>query len=317
MKKLLLLCLLISFQSVAQEEIQEWWFTRNGQKRSCQLAKRNGLRDTLVQISTGSLYLWSPKKYDSSKPNLILIHGMGINGISQWQKQIESFSGFNLFIPDLMGYAESKAINLEYSPEFQVKAIHEAVRKLGVKGKLNVAGFSYGGLVTATFHQLFENEVNKIAICDGPVKYFTPQVADSIVIARKISHFEKLISPKTEHEVEQFFDAIYSGKSPKRTKKIEQNMVKYIFQVNAETKRKQMDYLSENSAKYLTIDYHFNSSSVLFLWGDEDGAIPCSVGQKLKAEYTAANLYLVKGAKHDAHLMFTKEFNATLLKHFK
>jgi pimeloyl-ACP methyl ester carboxylesterase len=317
MKKIFLLSLLLSFQSVAQEEIQEWWFTRKGHKRGCDIAKKNGLRDTIVQVSSGSLYLWSPSKYDASKPNLVMIHGMGINGISQWQNQIEAFSGFNLFIPDLMGYSSSKTQSVEYSPEFQVRSIHEAIRKMGVKGKLNLAGFSYGGLITATYHYLYEPEIEKIAICDGPVKYFNSHIADSITKARNLENYEYIISPRNKEEATQFFDATYSGSTYFRNRWIDKHMIKYIFLVNQEIKRKQMDYLREFEKDYTSLDYHFSSDKVLFLWGGEDGAIPLCVGENLAKEYKEARFHVIPKAKHDAHLKHTDEFNRVLLEHFR
>jgi pimeloyl-ACP methyl ester carboxylesterase len=317
MKKLVLLLLIVSNQLVAQKELDEWWFTRKGHKRGCDIAKKNKLKDSLVSISTGELYLWMPKKYDSTKPNLVMIHGMGMNGISQWQNQLSTFSKkFNIYIPDLMGYANSKPKSINYSPEYQVNSIHEALRKLGVKNKFNVVGFSYGGLLTATFHQLYENEVDKIVICDGPVKYFNSKIADSIVQARKIEKFEYLISPRNSTEVTQFFDAIYSGNTYFLNKRIEKKMIKHIFLVNSEIKSKQMDYLRENEEKYTTLNYSFNSSKVLFLWGGEDGAIPVTVGKELAKEYQKAKLVIIPKAKHDAHLKHKKVFNKALLEHF-
>jgi pimeloyl-ACP methyl ester carboxylesterase len=317
MKNLVLLLLIISNQLVAQKELDEWWFTRKGHKRGCDIAKKNHLKDSVISISTGEMYLWLPKKYDSTKLNLIMIHGMGINGISQWQNQIEPFSEkFNLFIPDLMGYSNSIAKKVEYSPEYQVNSIHEALRKIGIKGKFNVAGFSYGGLVTATFHYLFENEVDKIAICDGPVKYFNSHIADSICKARNLDNFEYLISPRNKVEATQFFDATYSGSTYFRNRWTDKHMVKYVFLINQEIKRKQMDFLREFEKNYTNLDYHFNSSNVLFLWGGEDGAIPLFVGQNLANEYQKAKLVIIPKAKHDAHLKHKKVFNKALLEHF-
>ncbi len=319
MKIFTLLCFFIftQFNVFSQNKEDSWWFTNKNDKKARKIAHSVGMKDTFIQVKNAKMYCWVPKKMDSSKQTLVMIHGMGINGLSQWQTQIKSFSpNYNLIIPDLAGYAKSTFDSADYSPDFQAKSIRELVRKFTTE-KVNVMGFSYGGIVTATYHYYFENEVNKLIICDGPVKYFTPRIADSIVKARNIPHFEKLISPSNHYEVKQFFDAIYSGKAPKVGKKIENNMIKHIFQVNGETKRKQMDYLSENSSKYMQIDYHFHSSKIMFLWGDKDGAIPLIVGERLHQEYPEANFVKVKGAKHDAHLEHQKVFDSEVLKHLK
>ncbi len=317
--KLFAVLLIFSFHANAQTTSQKdtWWFAEKQQRKAERIARKVGLKDTVISLEFSDLYLWIPERMDSTKETMLLAHGMGVNGITQWDNQLKAFSEhFNLIIPDMVGYDKSTNKQHLFSPDVQAITMHDAIQRLGITGKINVAGFSYGGLVTATYHFLYEKEVDKIAICDGPVKFFTPHIADSIIKSRDLSHFERLISPTNRRESDIFFDALFSGKAPWLNDRMQQNLIDHIFQVNAETKREQMKFLATYAENYLQTDYHFNNTNVLFLWGDLDGAIPYDVGKKLHAAYPIAKFHTVKGAKHDACVTFKEEFNEVLLKHF-
>lgn len=318
--KLLVVLLVISLNSVAQtpSEKDTWWFAERKQRKAEKLAHKVGLKDTIISLEFSEMYLWMPEKMDSTKEVMLLVHGMGVNGITQWDNQLKDFAEYyNLIIPDMVGYDKSTNKQDLFSPDVQAVTMHDAIKALGINQKINVAGFSYGGLVTATYHFLYEKEVDKIAICDSPVKFFTPHIADSIIKSRDLEHFERLISPTNRRESDIFFDALFSGKAPWLNDKMQQNLIDHIFQVNAETKREQMRFLAINAEDYLQTDYHFNNRNVLFLWGDQDGAIPYDVGKKLHGAYPVAKFHAVKGAKHDACVSFKEEFNEVLLEHFR
>jgi pimeloyl-ACP methyl ester carboxylesterase len=316
--KIVLLVLLTAFiLQIQAKEPGDWWFTKKAKKNAIKVAKKYGLTDTAVETSTAVMFLYRTAKFDPSKPTLILIHGMGINGTTQWKEQIPDFSKkFNIIVPDLVGYDKSKQKTEDYSPENQAQNIFEAAMKLKMGSKFHILGFSYGGLVVANFHKMFPDNVLKTVIADAPVKYFSPRIADSIIGSRNLVHFERVISPQTPGEVDEFFDALLSGKKKKMPTFLKKKLCKHFFALNATVKCQQMEHLKQNAQKYQEIDYQLNTENVMFLWGTLDGAIPYIIGERLHFNNPKASWHPVVGAKHDATMNFAPEFNSNVLKFF-
>jgi pimeloyl-ACP methyl ester carboxylesterase len=313
----ILFVLAIIFSGSAKKEKGDWWFTKKARKSSVKAAHKAGLTDTLIKTSSATMFLFKTKKYDAAKPTMILIHGMGINGTTQWNKQMLDFSKkYNLIVPDLAGYDKSLQDAVDYSPDTQAQNIYEAVLKCNMGNKFHVAGFSYGGLIVATFKKMFPAAVLKVAICDSPVNFFTPRIADSIIKVRNLVHFSNLLSPETPEEVHQLFDAAVSGKKKRIPKFLLRKMCTHFFSINAVMKRGQMDFLSANFEAYIDLDYDLNNENVLLVWGTEDGAIPFIVGTRLHAKNPNAVWHPIVGAKHDASMNFVEEYNETLLEFF-
>lgn len=306
-----------AFQKKSEIDDSSWWLTDRAQQKAENLARKNGLKDTILNVASSNYHLWLPKKLTGEKPILILVHGMGLNGIGQWKEQIEAFSkDFQLIIPDLVGYAGSTNPTNAYSPEIQAQTLYLALQKLAVHRPVHLAGFSYGGLVVATFHDLYPHMTDRLAICDAPVKYFTKHIADSIISSRGLTHFEQLLSPKTRKETHEFFDAVYGKIPPPLPGPIRKKASKYIFTTNADTKRKQMDHLEKFASSYEGKNYTLNSQKVLFYWGERDGVIPLEVGKKLHRDYPEAKWVTHPKAKHDALMTFANAYNLVLLNHF-
>ncbi|WOL03912.1 hypothetical protein Cni_G12632 [Canna indica] len=109
---------------------------------------RAGLRPVFLDLGHASVHLWTPSPYRSRrKPALVLIHGFGCNSKWQWEHQIGPLSrSFDLYIPDLVFFGESRSNSTDRSVGYQARCIAEAMRQLGVS-RYSVVGISYGGFV--------------------------------------------------------------------------------------------------------------------------------------------------------------------------
>ncbi len=315
---LALVFLFVGISIQYNEQKDDWWLTNKAQAKAESKACSLGLKDTVLQLVSSNYHLWMPSNFDGSKPTLVLVHGMGLNGIGQWKNQLEPFyKDYQLIVPDLVGYAGSSNPTMAFSPEIQAQTLHLALKELHVTGKVNLVGFSYGGLVVATFNDLYPQQTHKIAICDSPVKYFTKHIADSIVSSRGLNHFEQLLSPRTKKETKEFFDAVYGKMAPPLPGPIRKKASQFIFTTNADTKRKQMDHLEQFASNYVGKNYLLNTSNVLFFWGEKDGVIPLEVGLKLHRDYPLAVWKTHPKAKHDALMTFSDDYNTILKEHFE
>lgn len=270
--------------------------------------------DTLIRTSEATLHI----NYNNnpSKPYLLMLHGMGANARTNWSSQIKTLSKeFNLILPDLIYFGESTSESGNLSVEFQAEQIHEAILKLGITSKINIMGFSYGGLTTAVYNELFQNEVNKIIIIDGPVKYFSGRMADSLAKAVGVKSINNVIVPTTVEELDGMIKAVISKSFP-ASKNIKRKMIKYLFEPTKEVRDKQMNYLMENQVRYQNYNYNLDKTQTLLIWGGKDGVIPPTVGISLnKAFPNTTKLIIYPNAKHDSHFSESKKLNKAVI-HF-
>lgn len=87
--------------------------------------KRAGLRSAVTDLREGTvIHCWVPKDRVESRPDLLLIHGLGANALWQWGDVVGRFVGdFNVYVPDLLFFGDSFTARPERSESFQAKCI--------------------------------------------------------------------------------------------------------------------------------------------------------------------------------------------------
>ena len=272
--------------------------------------------DTLIKTSNAIIHVHYSNQ--PSKPYLLMLHGMGANARTNWSSQVGTLSkDYNLILPDLIYFGESTSSSGNYSIEFQVEQIHEAILKLGITSKLNVMGFSYGGLTAAMYNQLHHDDILKLIIIDGPVKFYSGQMADSLANVLGVATMKNVIVPTTITEFNGMKKAVMSRGFP-ATKNLKRKMLKYFFLPTKEIRDKQMNYLFDRQTIYQNYNYNLDKTPTLLIWGGKDGAIPVSVGINLnKAFPNTTQLLIYPKAKHDAHFREYKKLNKAVIEFLK
>jgi pimeloyl-ACP methyl ester carboxylesterase len=269
-------------------------------------------KDTTIETSGAKIHIHYSNNVN--KPYLLLLHGMGANARSNWFKQIGYLSKhFNLLVPDLIYFGESVSKETNYSPEFQAEQINQAIKQLNVVNPMHVMGFSYGGLVAAVYNQLFANEVSKLIIMNGPVKFFSGQMADSIARVSGASNITALLVPQTVTEFKALQKAAVSRKIL-TSKKFKRKIVAHFFTPSLATRQEQVNYLITNQSRYQGYNYNMDITPTLLVWGAKDGLVPLSVGQSLNINFPkTTQLLIFKKAKHDAHFRYSKTVNKAVV----
>jgi len=316
MKKTVLYILFISsfFSLVSQTKIPAMfrWQDKYATKNIHKYVKG----DTLINTSNAVIHLHYSK--DNTKPYLLMLHGMGANARTNWGSQIKELSKhFNLILPDLIYFGESTSASNNYSIELQVEQIHEALVKLGVTSKINVMGFSYGGLTAAMYNQLHHQDIIKLIIIDGPVKFYSGQLADSLANLVGVKTIKNVIVPPTISDFDGMKKAVMSRDFP-ATKKLKRKIITHFFMPTKTIRDAQMDYLFEHQSIYQGYSYNIDKTTTLLIWGEKDGAVPISVGNNLhKAFPNTTQLLVFPKAKHDAHFRESKKVNQAIINFLK
>jgi len=299
--------LLFCFNSAFGQTKQPWLFRWQNNKSNQHLKKHIPF-DTLIATSGATLHISFDNK--KNKPYLLLLHGMGANARVNWYKQIKPLSkNFNLILPDLIYFGESSSSSKIVSVEFQVQQIQEAISKLGINEKINVMGFSYGGLTAAVYNQLFHSKINKLIIIDGPVKYYSNQIADSMAHSLGVKSINNLIVPTTIEEFDGMRKAVMSS-DVRLSKKMKQKIIMHKFLPFKDIRDKQMNYLISHESTYQNYNYNLDKTETLLIWGEKDGVIPSSVGVKLHQTFpNTTRLIIYSDTKHDAHFRKSNQLN--------
>lgn len=148
-----------------------------------------GLRSTITDLKDGTtVHCWVPKNPIESKPNLLLIHGIGANALWQWGDVISSLvAHFNVYVPDLIFFGDSFTTRSERSEWFQAQCLMRVMEAISVR-KLSLVGLSYGGFVGYSLAALCPEMVEKVVICCAGVCVEEKDFKDRLL---KVSDLEK------------------------------------------------------------------------------------------------------------------------------
>lgn len=268
--------------------------------------------DTLLKTNKAVIHL----NYSTApgKPYLLLLHGMGVDAKTNWYKQISELSRYyNLIMPDLIYFGQSSTTEANYSVEFQAEQIHEAIDLLKIFTKLNVMGFSYGGLTAAMYNQLYYKEVLKLIIMDGPVKFYSTHMADSMALLAGVGSMSNIIIPQNTHEFNAMEKAVIS-KHMAISNRFKKRIIANYFTPTLTTRQLQIYYLTAHEIAYTNYSYHLGETPTLLVWGGRDGVVPPAVGEALHAAFPkSTQLLIFPKAKHDVHFREAKKLNKTVV----
>ncbi len=272
--------------------------------------------DTLLQTSKAIIHLHYSTK--PNKPYLLMIHGMGVNGRTNWYKQIKALSKhYNLLIPDLIYFGESTSKEENYSVEFQAEQLHEALVKMNVNNNIHVMGFSYGGLTASVYNQLYSEEVDKLVIIDAPVKFYSAAMSDSLAKVNNVKNIASMLVPENKIEFKAMMKAAVKRPFP-TTNRFKRKFIAHVFTPDREVRIKQINYLMQHQATYKNYTYHFEDTKVLLLWGAKDGIVPLQVGKELNKHFASTTqLRVFKTAKHDATFSYSRKLNKEVINFLK
>jgi pimeloyl-ACP methyl ester carboxylesterase len=312
MKKVVLVCLMTCYVISGYSQIKKPFLFRWQDKSSKKHVLKFVDHDTLLAMKESTLHITYSN--EPSKPYLLMLHGMGANARTNLSSQVKTLSGkFNLILPDLIYFGESNSASEDYSVEFQVEQIHQGLLKLGITDSLHVMGFSYGGLTAATYNQLYPDKIKKLIIIDGPVKFFSGEMADSLAQMVGVSNINNVIVPTTLTEFNGMTRAVMSRSFPV-TKKLKQKILTHFFAPHKAIRDKQINYLMEHQKRYQNYNYNLHNTPTLLIWGEKDGAVPVSVGKALhKAFPQTTQLLIFPKARHDVHFRDARKVNKAII----
>jgi hypothetical protein len=163
-----------------------------------------GLKSTTTDLgNTTIMHCWVPKSHKSTKPSLLLLHGMGANAMWQWNEFISPLTRrFNLYVPDLLFFGESHTSKPDRTESFQAQCVAALMEAHGVR-RMNVVGVSYGGFVGYSLAALFPERVEKVALCCAEVCLEDKDMEDGLFVVKNIDEAAMILIPQTPEKMKQ------------------------------------------------------------------------------------------------------------------
>ncbi|GJR11805.1 alpha/beta hydrolase fold-1 [Tanacetum coccineum] len=166
-----------------------------------------GLKSTTTTLHDGdtSIHCWIPKTYKPSKPNLILVHGIGANAKWQWDLIISRVTPlFNVYVPDLLFYGDSYTTRMDRTEQFQAECVMTALERVGLTGKFNLVGLSYGGFVGYNMALQFPEVVDRVMIIGSGVSLDSDiDVEEGLFSAKNIKDAANILLAQTPEKTRE------------------------------------------------------------------------------------------------------------------
>ena len=268
-------------------------------------------KDEMIKMDETTIHI--SYSMDKNKPYLLLLQGMGSNARSNYRKEIKALSKkYNLLLPDLIYFGESTSTSKNYSPDYQAEQIHKVIIQLGITEKINVMGYSYGGLIAAMYNEKYNESVNKLIIVDGLVKYISKEKSDSLANAVGAKALIDVVVPCTLPDFDASQRAI-SSKKMSISNGIKRKVIAYYFQPFKDIRLLQSNYLIIHQTQYQQYNYNLDKTKTLLIWGEKDGVIPLETGKKLHATFPNTKLITYPDTKHDVLFSQSKQLNKDVI----
>ncbi|KAF1869109.1 hypothetical protein Lal_00048389 [Lupinus albus] len=271
----------------------------------------SGLRSTITDFKDGTvMHCWVPKTRTESKPNLLLIHGLGANAVWQWGDIIRNLTPFfNVYVPDLIFFGESYTTRPERTEKFQAECVMRVLEANSVK-KVSLVGLSYGGFVGYSMAEQYSEVVERVVVCSSGVCMEEKDIKDGLFPVSDLEEAINILVPQTPQKLKELLG--YSFFKPPRWLP---SCFLYDF-IEAMC----MDYIEEKRELVRIIAKGRKLSELpkicqptLIIWGEHDRVFPLELGHRLKRHLgEQAQLVVISNAGHAFSSEKTKEFYKNL-----
>jgi pimeloyl-ACP methyl ester carboxylesterase len=146
---------------------------------------------------------WVPKARKESKPNLLLIHGLGANALWQWADVVRHvIPFFNVYVPDLVFFGDSVTTRPERTESFQAQCVMRVMEAHSVR-RLSLVGLSYGGFVGYSLASQYKEMVERVVICCAGVCMEEKDLSGGVFKVSNLEEAARILVPQTPEKLRE------------------------------------------------------------------------------------------------------------------
>eukprot|EP00257_Ricinus_communis_P013897 XP_015571448.1 uncharacterized protein LOC8281652 isoform X2 [Ricinus communis] len=242
-----------------------------------------GLQSTTTDLKDGTvIHCWVPKSPTQSKPNLLLIHGLGANAMWQWNDVIRRFTPyFNVYIPDLVFFGDSYTTRLDRTESFQAECVMR-VMEANLVGKLSLVGLSYGGFVGYSIAAEYKEVVERVVICCSGICMEEKDLREGVFTVSDLEEAASILVPLKPDKLRQLVGFTFYKPPPL-------GLIPDCFLIDF-IDAMCRDYVTQKKELIRAIPKDRKLSNVpkitqptLIIWGEHDRIFPVELGYRLKS----------------------------------
>ncbi|TVZ41482.1 pimeloyl-ACP methyl ester carboxylesterase [Alteromonadaceae bacterium 2753L.S.0a.02] len=248
---------------------------------------------------------------EKSKPTLLLIHGLGQNGLRDWLNVVPEFENrYHIVALDLPGFGLSPVVPGKYSPTNYALVAHQIALAFGLKN-YTVIGHSMGGAVALRYASMFAPELQQLVLVDAAgILERTAFLKHAVEFPAKLYGLPD-ISVKWIAGVEQF------GQSILETVTSWPDGLEYIRKFQYAWNKTLARNPNMNAATALiyedfAVAAHETAVPTSIIWGENDGVTPMRTGIMLNSTLKQSSLHTVAGSGHTPMREKPVQFNKLL-----
>ncbi|KAK4438180.1 putative hydrolase YugF [Sesamum alatum] len=272
----------------------------------------SGLRSVKTEFPDGTtMHCWVPKSHKHSKPNLLLVHGFGANAMWQYGELLHHLMPrFNIYVPDLLFFGESKTDRPERTEAFQAQSVMRLMEAHGVH-KMSLVGISYGGFVGYSMAAHFPEAVEKVVLCCTGVCLEEKDLRDGLFEVADLDEAASILMPQTPEKLRELIRFAFARPVMKGVPTYFLSDYIGVFCTDHVEQKKELiqALIKERQlSKVPRIE-----QPTLIIWGEQDRIFPLELGHRLEKHIgDNAKLVMIKNAGHAVNIEKPKEFAKNL-----
>lgn len=246
-----------------------------------------------------------------TKPTVILIHGMGQAGLTDWLKVIPALENdFHVVAVDLPGFGRSEKPEGQYSPTNYAKVIHQVKQQFSVE-PVAVVGHSMGGAVALRYAAMYPDDIGRVVLvaAAGILERtaFVKHSIGALIDGKEVP----VILEGAKVFVEQYAGSIVEriNQLPNATGLLGNYQLLWgKLLVNKSNMNAGLALVEEDFSFAIFDSVH----DVHIIWGENDDIAPLRTGKLLESQLPNASLDIIDGASHVPMITHTIKFNELL-----
>jgi len=266
-----------------------------------------GLQEKQVRLGDDTISYWDG---GSGNP-IVLLHGMGMAGLWQWNEQAPALvRTHRVIIPDLLWFGGSSSSRRDFSLGHQVAAVRALLDHLGLS-QVDLVGLSYGGIVAYGVATSDSTRIRSLVLVDSPGPVFGR--ADYVELTARLATNDptEIFIPQTPNAVHRLMALAYQH-PPYIPDFAARQLVAEAYTGNRDELHALFTASSGNIDGLTEAPPHI-TQPLCIIWGRNDPIFPLALSDRLlRFASNRTERHIVEDARHAPNVEHPKQFNDVL-----
>lgn len=272
---------------------------------------RSGLRPVSTDLGDGTvMHCWVPRSRDPARPDIVLIHGFGVDALWQFAGTVRALAGpglANLYVPDLLFFGGSTTGRPDRSESFQAACVRRALETHSVRRVAAAVGLSYGGFVAYSMAAQFPESVGRLVVCCAGVCLEERDLRDGFFPVNDVDAAADILLPQTAAKMRELLCYAFARPPWGLPSCLLRDFMNEMCSEYVDERRELLRAIAKDRK---LSELPKISQPTLIVWGDQDKIFPVELAHRLQRHLgeERAKLAIIKETGHAFLQEKPKEF---------